>query len=362
MKCLTYLMLGGALMVPAWGVDPPLPGEDGPRPERQAFQPLLQPGDALPPGSEAPVLLDAPAVMPPELFPEGSPPQLPMDGEAGPPVPFVPGLVAPEEVPGEVVRPLLPPPASVPTMPGLELAARAYWHKSPREAREVARKERKPLLLWFRTRWKSAPVGAYAEGAVGDANIALNDDLLATPDFNEWASAHVVLTSLFYPINPPKDFPEDKKAALQQFKDYFKVKGFPCLILLDENGREIERIKGYRRLKNGQGDMLSTALPVFEKLKTAVSRREAVVAAHDEKMARLLAQNYREWKSRAGSSLMAKMVSASEGEVILLSDEGAQYRVSPEQLSIIDRAWIARQNPGRTWQVGELRQEAGGGS
>ena len=342
---------------PGRGVEPPLPGEDGPRPDKQAFQPLLEPGDVLPPDSEAPVLPEGPAVMPPELFPEGSPGNIPADGEKAPPVPFVPGLIQPEDAPEDPSSSLLPPPSQVSSMPGMELAARAYWHKSPREAREVAKRGRKPLLLLFYTRFKSAPVGAYAGGAVGDQNIAINDDLLSTPEFNEWASSHIVLTRLFYPISPPKDFPEAKKAALQQFKDYFKVKGFPYIILLDENGREIERVKGYRRVSTGRGEDLSSAIPIMERLKTAVARREAVIASADEKMARLLAQNYRGWTSRAGTTLMAKMVSAADGAVILMSDEGAQFRVVPEQLSIIDRAWINRQQKGSAWKVGELRME-----
>ena len=349
------------MALPGRGVEPPLPGEDGPRPDKSAFHPLLEPGNVLPPGSEAPVLPDGPAVMPPELFPESSPANLPADGELAPRVPFTPGQVPSTDpvAPGPAEPSLLPPPSSVPTIPGMELAARAFWHKSPREARGVAKRERKPLLLFFYTRWKSAPVGAYGSGAIGDLNIAINDDLLATPEFNEWAASRVVLTRLFYPINPGKDFPEEKKVALQQFKEFFKVKGFPHIILLDENGREIERVKGYRRVSSGRGEDLSSAIPIMERLKTAVSRREAVIAANDEKLARLLAQNYREWASLAGTRLMAKMVSVEESGVVLMSDEGAQFRVAPEHLSIIDRAWIARQQKGNAGKLGKAR--IGGG-
>lgn len=358
------LLLGGAMVLSVRGVEPPLPGEDGPRPDKQAFQPLLEPGDVLPLDSQAPVLPEGPAVMPPELFPEGSPLYVPADGEKAPPVPFLPGATPPEQAPPglpDANEPsFLPPPSSVPTIPGMELAARAYWHRSPREAREVAKRERKPLLMFFYTRWKSAPVGAYGSGAIGDLNIAINDDLLATPEFNEWASPHVVLTRLFYPINPGRDFPEEKKVALQQFKDFFKVKGFPYIILLDENGRELERVKGYRRVSSGRGEDLSSAMPIMERLKAAVARREAVIAADDEKLARLLEQNFREWTSLAGSKLMAKMVSAAEREVILMSDAGAHFRVMPEQLSIIDRAWVTRQRKGSPWKIGEARMEGAG--
>ena len=355
------LLLCGAIAWPGRGVEPPLPGEDGPRPDKQAFHPLLAPGDTLPPGSEAPVLPEGPAVMPPELFPEGTSVYLPSDGEKALAVPFVPGPAPSADtsssLPGTPEAALLPPPSSVPGIPGMELAARAFWHKSPREAREVARRERKPLLMFFYTRWKSAPVGAYGSGAIGDLNIAINDDLLATPGFNEWAASHVVLTRLFYPINPGRDFPEEKKVALQQFKEFFKVKGFPYIVLLDESGREIERIKGYRRVSTGRGEDLSSAIPIMERLKTAVARREAVIAANDEKMARLSAQNFREWTSLAGTRMMAKMVSAQRGEVILMGDSGAQFRVVPEQLSIIDRAWIIRQQKASGRKVGEVRMQ-----
>ena len=295
--------------------------------------------------------------MPPELFPEGSPVYLPSDGEKMPAVPFLPGSDTPANpspsLHGTTELALLPPPSSVPNIPGMELAARAFWHKSPREAREVAKRERKPLLMFFYTRWKSAPVGAYGSGAIGDLNIAINDDLLATPEFNEWAASHVVLTRLFYPINPGRDFPEEKKAALQQFKEFFKVKGFPHIVLLDENGQEIERVKGYRRVSTGRGEDLSSAVPIMERLRTAVAKREAFIAANDEKLARLLAQNFREWTSLAGTRLMAKMVSAQQREVILMGDSGAQFRVVPEQLSIIDRAWIIRQQKAGGWKAGD---------
>ena len=159
----------------------------------------------------------------------------------------------------------------------------------------------------------------------------------------------MVLTRLFYPGGSPNkdEYPPARLEALQQFKDYFKVKGLPAIILLDENGREIERVKGYTRVKTGRGVDLSSAQPILERLKLAVERREAVMAAADEKLNRLLAQNYREWTSQAGTRLMAKLVSAAAGEVILMDDAGALRRVHPEQLCIVDQAWIHRNQKGK---------------
>ncbi len=340
-------LLAGPLVWPGLGVEPPLPGEDGPRPEREAFQPLLRPGDELPPGSEAPALPEGPGELPPELFPEGPGGSDGVDG--------LPPAEGPEELlpkaavrgAGEVEVPLLPPPAEVPSVSGLELAARAYWHKSPREAREVSRRERKPLLMLFYTRWKSAPVSAVGGGS-GDPSIALTDDLLATAEFNAFAAERVALARLFYPIGSPgSEYTPERLAALKQFKEYFKVNGFRCLLLLDENGRELERIKGYARVKTGRGQELNGAMPILERLRVAVERREAVVAAADERRQRLEAQHYREWTSQAGSRLLGKLVSAAEGEVVLRDEGGALRRVGMEQLSIVDQAWISRQPRGQ---------------
>lgn len=341
------MMLASALVLPAWGVEPPLPGEDGPARPGRDFEPLLEPGDHLPPEAEAPVLPDGPAVLPPELFPGAMPGS---DGVDGLPLPDdVPGSgLLPPGTEGEGTAPFLPPPVEAPTVPGMELAARAYWHKSPREAKAEAVRDRKPMLIFFRQKWKSAPMPSLS-GNSGDNNIALNDDLLATPEFNEFAAGRVVLTSLFYPIGSlnEKEFPPEKLAALQQFKDFYDVKGFPWIILLDEKGRVIERVKGYTRVSNGRGLMLSTAQPILERLRLAVERREAVIAAEDERLARLMAQDYREWTNVEGMKLMAKLVSANSAEVVLRDDAGALRRVPPAHLSIIDQAWIHRQQKGK---------------
>lgn len=233
-------------------------------------------------------------------------------------------------------------------VPGLELAARAYWHRSPREARNLSRVERKPLLIFFYQKWKSAPAGPDG-GAMADPNISLSDDLLASPQFIEFANTHLVLTQLFYPIGSPSKtaYPEARIAALAHFKSHFKIKGFPTLLLLDENGREIERVSGYARRKTHLGIQTSTAPPIMERLRAAVQKRVASIAAADERLRRLTSQNYREWTSRAGTKLLAKLVSATVDEVVLMDENGVLRRVHPQQLWIVDQAIIHRQTKGQ---------------
>ena len=337
--------LFGALAWPGLGVEPPLPGEDSPRPAADVFKPLLQPGDELPPGSEAPVMPELPTLMPPELYPEAMPGSDGVDG-----LPPGESRDSPDTSPPPATEPpLLPPPAAPEAPAGVELATRAYWHRSPREARETSKREQKPLLMFFYQKWNSAPGGAAAAAQEGetkttDNNLTINDDLLATPEFNEYAAAHLVLTRLFYPRpTQEKAYPKEQIAALKQFRTYFKVKVLPTILLLDENGKEIERISGYSRIKGAGNVEMSGAQVILERLQRAVERREAVIAAANEKRERLKAQNYRDWTSKSGTKLFAKLVSVSPEGVVLRDEAGALRQVQPELLWIVDQAWIRRQ-------------------
>ena len=343
MRMMLLATLSGALAWPGQGEEPPLPREDGPRPTADVFKPLLQPGDELPPGSEAPAMPEMPTLMPPEMYPGALPGS---DGVDGLPAGESPG--APDLLPPPAAETALLPPPAGEGSPAGELATRAYWHRSPREAREVSRKEQKPLLLFFYQKWSSSPGGAAAategESQTNDNNLTINDDLLATPEFNEYAATHMVLTRLFYPRpTQEKAYPKEQVAALKQFRTYFKVRTLPTILLLDENGQEIERVSGYSRIK-GTGNMeISGAQVILERLQRAVERREAAIAAANEKRDRLLGQNYREWTSKVGTKLFAKLVSVSPEGVVLRDEAGALRQVQPQQLWIVDQAMIRRQ-------------------
>ncbi len=303
--------------------------------------PLLEPGDTLPADQQAPPDKNSKPLAPPELFPVDSLPDA--DGN-------IPGLILPEDritppgVPGLPVEPgtdapqdaLLPPPA---VTPGLELSTNAYWHKNPREARDLAEKQQKPLLMLFCYDRKLTGTGT------ADAATAMNDDLLASEDFKSFANGRLVLTQLLYPVGSvnERDYPPAKLKALQDFKTWFKAK-MPCLILLDENGKEIERVSRYTRVRGRDGKDYSAAAPIMDRLKLAVHRREQVIANNKARMDNLRAQNFREWTSKAGSKLLAKLVSATPERITLMDENNTLFRVFPAQLSILDRAWIQRKH------------------
>lgn len=338
------LLLVAALAGPArpQASDPPLPGED--ETDTGDFLPLLQPGDTLPPGSKAPDTPEPKPDLPPSLFPDDA---LGPDENGQ-----IPGLILPEDAVEErgqvpTQKPdnsdsLLPPPS----LPGMDLATNAYWHKNPREARALAQKEKKPLLVLFcfDKRTSFAVPGRGTTNPLGD----LDADLLSSTEFKEFAAGHVILTRLLYPTGSvnEREYPEAKLQALKSFRSWFKVKGLPSLLLLDENGREIERISKYSRIRGRDGKEYSAAPPLLDRLKLAVHRREQVIAGNKARMENLRAQNYREWTSSSGKTLLAKLVSTSEQRIVLMNENGALFRVSPPQLSIIDRYWIRRSQLG----------------
>ncbi|MDB6136247.1 MAG: hypothetical protein JWM59_4490 [Verrucomicrobiales bacterium] len=358
---LALLFLISALTGPArpQASEPPLPGEDEPAAGGD-FIPLLEPGDTLPADQQAPPDKKSAPLAPPELFPAESMdpeaannlPGLVLPGDPIMPTTGLPGM--PEEHPQDG---LLPPPVDrnnlplppSPQMPsGMQLStANAYWHKNPREARELAIKQQKPLLMLFRYEKKLAAPMVNGT-AVADPALAMNDDLLSSDEFKSFASAHLVLTYLQYPVGAvsDRDYPPEKLKALQNFKTWFKAK-LPCLILLDENGKEIERISRYSRIKGRDGKEYSAAGPIMDRLKLAVHRREMVIASNKARLEDLRAQNYREWTSRKGSKLMAKMVQATPERIVLMDEGGTWFRVHPRQLNILDRAWIQRNPSGK---------------
>ncbi len=278
-------------------------------------------------------------------------PGAPSDGEPMPAMPHVPGLVMP------VFRPNAPQPGAPlsPTLPGgapaapagdvspgllpapeLELAAKARWVRSPYEAYRTAGQEGKPVLIFFAQLLNGAGPSA-----------TLNDDLFALPEFNEFASARLVLTKLQYPTGSPgKNYTEEKLAVLNMVKEKFKVHGFPTLIMLDDKGKEIERISGYARVKDQSGVIYSSAANILDRLKEAEKRFSERRRYRVDRVNRLVGQGYRTWYSNAGTSLLAKMVRADADQIVLMDENGAWRGVRPTDLKLYDAEWARRKQAG----------------
>ena len=71
----------------------------------------------------------------------------------------------------------------------------------------------------------------------------LNLTVLVAPEFIAFAKENLVLMELDFPNNKPQS--AELKAANQKLAQRFKVEGYPTVIVLDANGKELFREVGY---------------------------------------------------------------------------------------------------------------------
>ena len=73
--------------------------------------------------------------------------------------------------------------------------------------------------------------------------IKFDKEVLNTPEFQDYAAKNVVLVELDYPNKTVQS--DDLKKANAALRDQYKIEGFPTLVVLDKNGKEIGRQVGY---------------------------------------------------------------------------------------------------------------------
>ena len=70
-------------------------------------------------------------------------------------------------------------------------------------------------------------------------------EVLDTPEFQNYAAKNVVLVELDYPHKKVQD--NDLKKANAALKTQYDIHGFPTLVVLDKEGKEIGRQIGYSK-------------------------------------------------------------------------------------------------------------------
>jgi protein disulfide-isomerase len=73
--------------------------------------------------------------------------------------------------------------------------------------------------------------------------IKFKKEVLDTPEFQEYAAKNVVLVELDYPNKKVQS--DDLKKANAELKKQYTISGFPTLVVLDKDGKEIGRQVGY---------------------------------------------------------------------------------------------------------------------
>ena len=73
--------------------------------------------------------------------------------------------------------------------------------------------------------------------------IKFKKEVLETPEFLSYAAKNVVLVEVDFPNKKPQS--ADLKNANASLKNKYDVHGYPTLLVLDQNGKEIGRQVGY---------------------------------------------------------------------------------------------------------------------
>lgn len=73
--------------------------------------------------------------------------------------------------------------------------------------------------------------------------VKFKKEVLDTQEFQDYATKNVVLVELDFPHKKPQS--DDLKKANAALKTKYNIEGFPTLVVLDQNGKEIGRQVGY---------------------------------------------------------------------------------------------------------------------
>lgn len=106
------------------------------------------------------------------------------------------------------------------------------WLPTYKEALKTAKKEDKPVLVYFTGSDWCAPC------------IVLDRELFYTEKFKEFADSNLVLLEVDLPRNQDL-LSDDKMSENLYLQKKFKVKSFPTLLFLNHRGRKIAEKKGY---------------------------------------------------------------------------------------------------------------------
>jgi thioredoxin-related protein len=65
------------------------------------------------------------------------------------------------------------------------------------------------------------------------------------PEFEKFAEKNLILVELDYPPFVKKKVPAAVQKENEALRDEYKVEGYPTVVVLDSNGKELGRLEGY---------------------------------------------------------------------------------------------------------------------
>ncbi len=114
----------------------------------------------------------------------------------------------------------------------LGMAAKPGWTENFAEAQKRAASEKKHVLLDF--------TGSDWCGWC----IKIDKEVFAKTDFKEFGEKSLVLVEVDFPKS--KTLPAEVKAQNEALERKFAVSGYPTLVLLNSQGKEVKRWEGFK--------------------------------------------------------------------------------------------------------------------
>lgn len=111
------------------------------------------------------------------------------------------------------------------------LAAEGEWLTDFAKAQEKAKAEKKLLFLDFTGSDWCPPCKS------------LHNTVLTSAEFVKFAKENLVLVEVDFPRSKPQS--AELKAANRKLSDKFKIEGYPTVIVLDANGKEVFKEVGF---------------------------------------------------------------------------------------------------------------------
>ncbi len=110
-------------------------------------------------------------------------------------------------------------------------AAELHWLTDLSKAQAQAKAEKKLVLMDFTGSDWCPPCKAFAK------------NVLSSPGFADYAEKHLVLVEVDFPQQKPQT--EEQKKANETLAKKFNVEGFPTVVVLNGEGKELKRQFGY---------------------------------------------------------------------------------------------------------------------
>jgi thioredoxin-related protein len=111
------------------------------------------------------------------------------------------------------------------------------WHYNMQEAKQIAQKEHRHILLNFSGSDWCAPC------------ILLRRDVLDKPAFLQMADEALVLVNADFPRKKKDQLPEQQQQLNNALADQYNPQGkFPYTLLLDANGKVLKEWDGYPKM------------------------------------------------------------------------------------------------------------------